>query len=102
MAADESLANLPDADLIARVSGGEKAAYAEVIRRHQDRLRGTLSLYYASQAETEEALQEAFVQAYVQLARYDATLPPPGASGWDQFWDRGLVGLFVDRFAPRG
>jgi len=33
--------------------------------------------------------------------RYDATLPPPGASGWDQFWDRGLVGLFVDRFTPR-
>jgi molecular chaperone DnaJ len=33
--------------------------------------------------------------------RYDATLPPPGASGWDQFWDRGLVGLFADRFVPR-
>ncbi len=33
--------------------------------------------------------------------RYDATLPPPGDSGWDQFWDRGLVGLFVDRFTPR-
>ncbi len=33
--------------------------------------------------------------------RYDATLPPPGASGWDQFWERGLVGLFVDRFRPR-
>ena len=34
-------------------------------------------------------------------ARYDRTLAPEGASGWDQFWDRGLVGLFVDRFAPR-
>ena len=34
--------------------------------------------------------------------RYDATLPPADASGWDQFWDRGLVGLFIDRFAPRG
>ena len=33
--------------------------------------------------------------------RYDATLPPPGASGWDQFWDRGLVGLFADRYAGR-
>jgi curved DNA-binding protein len=33
--------------------------------------------------------------------RYDATLPPEGAMGWDQFWDRGLVGLFVDRFVRR-
>jgi curved DNA-binding protein CbpA len=37
----------------------------------------------------------------VARRRYDATLPPPGASGWDQFWDRGLVGLFADRFTPR-
>jgi DnaJ-class molecular chaperone len=29
---------------------------------------------------------------------YDATLPAEGESGWDQFWERGLVGLFVDRF----
>ncbi len=32
--------------------------------------------------------------------RYDATLPPSDGSGWDQFWERGLVGLFVDRFRP--
>lgn len=37
----------------------------------------------------------------VARRRYDATLPPPGDSGWDQFWDRGLVGLFADRFTPR-
>jgi len=34
--------------------------------------------------------------------RYDATLPPVGERGWDQFWDRGLVGLFRDRFGTRG
>lgn len=33
--------------------------------------------------------------------RYDATLPPEGAQGWDRFLDVGLVGLFVDRFGGR-
>ena len=30
--------------------------------------------------------------------RYDAMLRERGDSGWDQFWERGLVGLFADRF----
>lgn len=34
--------------------------------------------------------------------RYDATLPPEGAHAWDVFWDRGLVGMFLDRFVPGG
>ena len=29
---------------------------------------------------------------------YDSTLPSEGASGWDQFWEKGLLGLFKDRF----
>ena len=33
---------------------------------------------------------------------YDATLPPEGTHGWDVFWERGLVGLFIDRFGRRG
>jgi DnaJ-class molecular chaperone len=33
--------------------------------------------------------------------RYDATLPSEGADAWEQFWDRGLVGLFMDRFVHR-
>ena len=32
---------------------------------------------------------------------YDATLAPEGAEGWDRFWEHGLFGLFMDRFAPR-
>jgi len=35
-------------------------------------------------------------------AAYDATLVPEGAHGWDIFLERGLVGLFVDRFGRRG
>ena len=34
-------------------------------------------------------------------AVYDAALLPESASAWEQFMDRGLVGLFTDRFASR-
>ena len=34
--------------------------------------------------------------------RYDATLSSDSAGGWDQFWERGLVGLFNDRFRGGG
>jgi DnaJ-class molecular chaperone len=29
---------------------------------------------------------------------YDAELPPEAASAWDVFLERGLVGMFLDRF----
>jgi curved DNA-binding protein CbpA len=36
--------------------------------------------------------------------RYDATMPPEGMTrtAWDEFWDKGLVGLFLERYHPRG
>ena len=36
--------------------------------------------------------------------RYDATMPPEGMTrtAWDEFWDKGLVGLFLERYRPRG
>ena len=39
----------------------------------------------------------------VSRRRYDATLPPEGMTrtAWDEFWDKGLVGLFLERFYPR-
>lgn len=43
-------------------------------------------------------------EAYVVLrdprkrAQYDATLPPEGGHAWDVFWERGLVGMFSERF----
>lgn len=37
----------------------------------------------------------------VARRRYDAGLPPEGAVAWDVFWDRGLVGMFVEKFGRR-
>ncbi len=35
--------------------------------------------------------------------RYDATLPPEGMprTAWDEFWEKGLVGLFRERYSAR-
>lgn len=62
---------LSDAELVARVCGGERALYAELIQRHQSRLRTVLSYYFHSRDEIEEHLQVAFVQAYLNLRSCD-------------------------------
>jgi DnaJ-class molecular chaperone len=39
----------------------------------------------------------------VSRRRYDATLPPDGMqrTAWDEFWEKGLVGLFMEHYHPR-
>lgn len=37
----------------------------------------------------------------VRRAAYDATLPPESESGWEQFLESGLIGLFTARFSSR-
>ncbi|MCY3021962.1 MAG: sigma-70 family RNA polymerase sigma factor [Planctomycetota bacterium] len=66
---------LPDANIVSRVRGGDRTAYAELIRRYQHRLRSFLSFYYVSQDEIEEHLQDAFVQAFLSLTTYDLSAP---------------------------
>ena len=50
-----------------------------------------------------QALNEAYavLRDPVRRRRYDATLPPERALGWDRFWEDGLVGLFSEKFGRR-
>jgi RNA polymerase sigma factor (sigma-70 family) len=66
---DSSAVNqeLSDVDIVARVRGGERSLYAELIRRYQSRLRTILSFYLHSPADVEEFLQASFVQAFLNL-----------------------------------
>ena len=86
-----------------------RTADAEVI----DRAYKALSMKYhpdkanASHQQDATRRMQAINAAYAVLrdpARrraYDATLPPEGADGWERFLEAGLLGLFMDRFAPR-
>ena len=58
-----------DAALVARVIGGETAAFAPLVARHRDRLARYAYRMLGDEADAEEALQEAFVRAFRSLAR---------------------------------
>ena len=86
-----------------------RTADAEVI----DRAYKALSMKYhpdtvtASERDGATRRMQAINAAYavlrdpVKRRAYDATLAPEGADGWDRFLEAGLLGLFMDRFAPR-
>ena len=79
----------------------ERAYKALSMKYHPDRVRP------ADRAAATRRMQQ-INEAYRTLRdpakrrAYDATLPPEGsAGGWDVFWERGLIGLFSDRFLPK-
>jgi RNA polymerase sigma-70 factor (ECF subfamily) len=63
-------AELEDADLARRVAGGEHAAFEALMRRHNRALFRTARAILRDDAEAEDALQEAYLQAYRSMARY--------------------------------
>lgn len=59
-----------DDRLIDRSLAGDSAAYGDLVRRYQDRLRGSLLRLTGSAEESEDVAQEAFVQAYLKLSSF--------------------------------
>jgi RNA polymerase sigma-70 factor (ECF subfamily) len=68
---DKSLQTMSDEELVRRARASDHAAYREVVERYKDAgFRVALQiLHHASDAE--DALQEAFVKAYVYLDSYN-------------------------------
>lgn len=71
-----SAAGADDAELVRRATDGDLDAFAEIVRRHENRLRTVLLRILDDSRDVEEALQDAFVQAWRNLGRYrgDAAL----------------------------
>jgi curved DNA-binding protein CbpA len=78
----------------------ERAYKALSLKYHPDRVHPDRRLDATRQMQR---INEAYVVLRDSAKRraYDAELPPEGADGWDRFWEKGLLGLFIDRFAPR-
>ncbi len=61
-----------DEALVEAACGGNKAAFAELVARYQERLLRFLLTKSASRADAEDALQDTFINAYRYLQSYDA------------------------------
>ena len=66
--------------LIDRIKAGDKAAFAELVGRYQKPLFGFLGRMGLNQSVAEEIAQEAFIRAWVGMARYDPAVS--GFSTW--------------------
>src|SRR5688500_13800242 len=59
-----------DSVLLARARGGDLDAFAEIVRRHEYRVRGILFRLLDDERDVEEATQDCFVQAWRNLDRF--------------------------------
>jgi RNA polymerase sigma-70 factor (ECF subfamily) len=62
---------LTDEQIVARVTSGETALFAVVLRRYNRQLFRAVRAILRDEAEAEDALQQAYVSAYKHLAQFD-------------------------------
>ena len=63
-------AEQPDAELVQLAQAGDVDAFAEIVRRHERQLRIVLVRILDDVRDVEEAVQDAFIQAWRNLDRY--------------------------------
>jgi len=68
----DGLIQAEESELIARTRAGDDEAYAALVRRYQARLRGYASRYVDNSPDVFELVQDAFLNAYRNLERFDA------------------------------
>ncbi len=70
---EEVSAEQDDRQLAARARGGDEAAFALLVRRHQAGVRRCAARILGDDEEARDIAQLAFVRAWENLSRYDAT-----------------------------
>lgn len=63
----------PEAELVARLRGGDAAAYETVVRRFGPRLLATAKRLMKSEDDAYDVLQEAYVSAFRAIDRFDGS-----------------------------
>lgn len=61
----------PDADLLARLRSGDEAAYQDLVRANAGRMLAVARRMLRCESDAEDAVQEAFTQAYHALPRFE-------------------------------
>lgn len=62
---------LPDAEVVRRVVAGERALFEVLMRRHNQRVYRTLRGLLRDEQEAEDAMQQAYLQAYAHLHEFE-------------------------------
>ena len=69
--APQEMSSLTDESILARVVGGDGAAFELLMRRHNQRLYRVARSVLHNDLEAEDVVQEAFVRAFTSLARFE-------------------------------
>ncbi len=64
-------ASLSDGDVVRRVRAGETALFEVLMRRHDQRVYRTIRSILRDESEAEDAMQQAWLQAYLHLAEFE-------------------------------
>ncbi len=69
------MVDLADSALIERTLNGEEWAFAELVRRYQAAVWGTVHRILGNSSEDEDAVQEVFLRAFSALHKFDRKMP---------------------------
>jgi curved DNA-binding protein CbpA len=77
----------------------ERAYKALSLKFHPDTAKASDR---ARATETMQRINTAYavLRDPARRTQYDESLAPEAGRGWDRFWEAGLLGLFMDRYAP--
>ncbi len=71
-----------DEDLVARIREGDEAAFEQLYERYFDRIHRFVDRRMSNRADTEETVQEVFINVLGSIGSFRGEAPsPPGCSG---------------------
>src|SRR5436190_18201402 len=71
MPADTLTSSLTDAEVVDRVRAGETALFEILMRRHNQRVYRVARAVVKDEAEAEDVMQQAYVNAFTHLAQFE-------------------------------
>jgi RNA polymerase sigma-70 factor (ECF subfamily) len=63
--------SLPDAEIVRRVRGGDRALFEILMRRHNQRVYRTARAVLRDEREVEDAMQQAYINAFTHLDQFE-------------------------------
>jgi RNA polymerase sigma-70 factor (ECF subfamily) len=86
----------PDAELVARVGRGDRAAAAQLMSRHLPKMLSLARRMLSDSAEAEDAVQDAFMRLWTHAARWQ-----PGKAKFETWLYRVTLNKCFDRLRRR-